>query len=432
MLNLRRALMLCVAVGSLGPMATGALATPAPPTGNRCFDDREIPTFGTRTTTIDTLPDSGGDYPPYPGEGSSLEACGSLELNASAIGIIGMPGSPFFTTVFQRMMTPVGQGGSGASAPLGYAQQPKPADDSPFASLDQMIEGRNADLATKAPVGPAPMIDPNLIWVRGAGRWANYDGVNGGPGASLQTGAVFAGVDLPVSQDFRMGLAGGWSDSRFDMDDNSGTLDADAWHASLYATGAAGNWRTKGIVTYERYDLSSRRPVEFDTQTARADYNADHVEALGELSYVQQVGTNTAVEPYVSAGVSWVQVDGFTEKVNGNNYLNADQQEETWPYTLIGMRLMGAMNVGSVLVNPMLDLGWRHVFGDTDPDLVYEGLDGESFAVAGMPIAEDSLVVQAGFDAAFTSGWRTSLKYKGDIAQSTQQHTLTGGVALPF
>ncbi len=161
------------------------------------------------------------------------------------------------------------------------------------------------------------------------------------------------------------------------MDDNSGTLDADAWHASLYATGAAGNWRTKGIVTYERYDLSSRRPVEFDTQTARADYNADHVEALGELSYVQQVGANAAVEPYVSAGVSWVQVDGFTEKVNGNDYLNADQQEETWPYTLIGMRLMGAMNVGSVLVNPMLDLGWRHVFGDTDPDLVYEGLDGE-------------------------------------------------------
>jgi uncharacterized protein with beta-barrel porin domain len=431
MLNLRRALMLCVAVGSLSAMASVAQATPAPPTGNRCFDDRDIPTFNTRTT-IDTLPDGGDDYPPYPGEGSDLGACGSLELNASAIGIVGMPGSPFFTTVFQRMMTPVGQGGGGASAPLGYAQQPKPADDSPFASLDQMIEGRNADLATKAPVGPAPMIDPNLIWVRGAGRWANYDGVNGGPGASLQTGAVFAGVDLPVSPDFRIGFAGGWSDSRFDMDDNSGTLDADAWHASLYATGASGNWRTKGIVTYERYDLSSRRPVEFDTQTARADYNADHVEALGELSYVQQVGANTAVEPYVSAGVSWVQVDGFTEKVNGNDYLSADQQEETWPYTLIGMRLMGAMNVGSVLVNPMVDLGWRHVFGDTDPDLVYEGLDGESFAVAGMPIAEDSLVVQAGFDAAFTSGWRTSLKYKGDIAQTAQQHTVTGGVALPF
>ncbi|MDF2997856.1 MAG: autotransporter outer rane beta-barrel protein [Xanthobacteraceae bacterium] len=93
---------------------------------------------------------------------------------------------------------------------------------------------------------------------------------------------------------------------------------------------------------------------------------------------------------------------------------------------------MGAMNVGDVLVNPMLDLGWRHVFGDTDPGLIYEGPDGETFAAAGMPIAEDSLVVQAGFDAAFTSGWRTSLKYKGDIAETAQQHTLTGGVAMPF
>jgi fibronectin-binding autotransporter adhesin len=193
-----------------------------------------------------------------------------------------------------------------------------------------MIQGRNADFATNAPVVAGPIPDPNLIWVRGAGRWANYDGVNGGPGASIETGAVFAGLDLPINEGLRVGVAGGWSDSSFDMDDNSGTLDADAWHGSLYATGASGNWRTKGIVTYERYDLSSRNPVEFDTQIARADYHADHIEALGEVSYVQAVGATSAIEPYLSAGVSWAQVDGFTEKVNGGDYLAAGQQEETW------------------------------------------------------------------------------------------------------
>jgi outer membrane autotransporter protein len=428
MRNLRRALMFCVAMVGLGAMVTGAQAHhPGDDDGGDhnggCF--HSLPNLNSLNY---------GDYPDGPPDGPGLpdlQACGSLELNATALGIVGMPGSPFFNTVFERMTGgPAGQGGA---APLGYAPQPQQPDNSAFASLDRMIEGRNADFAAKAPLAAGPAIDPNLVWVRGAGRWGNYDGVNGGPGASLQTGAVFAGIDLPLSEGLRVGVAGGWSDTSFDLDGNAGSLDSDAWHASLYATGAAGNWRTKGIVSYERYDLSSARPVEFDTATARADYNADHVEALGEVSYVQLVGPNAAIEPYLSAGLSWVQVDGFTEKVNGNDYLTAASQDATWPYTLVGLRLTGAMNIGNVLVNPMVDLGWRHVFGDTDPSVAFEGLDGESFSVAGMPIAENSLVVQAGFDAAFTStGWRTSVKYKGDIAQTAQEHTVTGGVAVPF
>lgn len=418
MRQLPRALLLCMVTVSLGALATGAEATPQSMTADGCLDDDPYVNIAGHPLGI------GSEVP-------NAGPCGSLELNASALGIVGTPGSPFLAAVFQHMGTPLGQVGS-AGAPLFHAETPRIPEDSPFAGLDRMIEGGNADLAAKAPIGPVAMIDPSLIWVHGAGRWTDYDGLDGGPGANLETGAVFAGIDLPVRPDFRLGVAGGWSASRFAMDDNSGTLDADAWHASLYASGASGNWRAKGIVTYERYDLSSRRPVALGTATARADYNADHVEALGELGYVHPVGPDAAVEPYVSAGLSWAQVEGFTEKVDGQDYLSAESQEETWPYTLIGMRLMGAMTVRGVTLNPMLDLGWRHVFGDTDPDLVYEGLDGESFAIAGMPIAEDSLVVQAGFDAAFTSGWRTSVKYKGDLAETAQQHSVTGGVAMPF
>lgn len=423
MRKLQKAALLCFAAGGLAAANAGAVAWADPV--------NEIPNSGCgpRVYSVEqTL-----DYPtdPYP-EWPSYDDCGATEMNASAAGLIGMPGSPFFTTVFQRMMAPAGSSGAG-SAPMGYAA-PNLPDTSPFADLDNMIEGRNADFAAKAPAAALPPPDPSLVWVRGAGRWGNYDGVDGGPGAKLETGAIFAGIDLPVSSDFRMGIAGGWSDSQFKMDDDSGTLDATAWHASAYATGASGNWRSKAILTYEYYDMSSDRPVPFGlgTETAYADYNADHIEALGEISYVHLFHPNAAIEPYASVGVSWVDVDGFTETVDGADYLSAAGQEETWPYTLIGMRLTGAMDVNGVLVNPMLDLGWRHVFGDTDPSLLYETLDGSSFAVAGMPIAEDSLVVQAGFDAAFTTGWRTSLKYKGDLAETAQQHTLTGGVAVPF
>lgn len=426
MRKLHWAALVCVVAGGMAPGAALAQGN-----YNPCYRFTPNDPIGTLAPSSNVL-----EYPEYPeepgGPNVPLEGCGALEVNASAAGIIGMPGSPFFTTVFQRMMAPAGDSGA-PSTPLGYAQQPNLPDTSPFADLDRMIEGRNADIAAKAPPAAAlPPADPSLVWVRGAGRWGFYNGLDGGPGATLETGAIFAGVDLPVTSDFRFGVAGGWSDSQFQMEDDSGTLDATAWHASAYATAASGNWRSKAIFTYEYYDMASERPVGFGPDTAYASYNADHIEALGEISYVQLFHPNAAIEPYASVGVSWVDVDGFTEQVNGTDFLTAEGQQETWPYTLIGLRLVGAIDVNGVLVNPMIDLGWRHVFGDTSPSLLYDNPFGESFAVAGMPIAEDSLVVQAGFDAAFQSGWRTSLKYKGDIADTAQQHTVTGGVAVPF
>ncbi len=65
------------------------------------------------------------------------------------------------------------------------------------------------------------------------------------------------------------------------------------------------------------------------------------------------------------------------------------------------------------VVSPSLDLGWRHVFGDVTPDLVHT-MPEASFAVSGIPIAEDSLLIGVGLDALLPStGWRTSLKYIG-------------------
>lgn len=399
----RRRVARTVWTGGAGLAGLLALALPATATSAGCIPDGAPSVF----------------YTPQP-------SCGPMDVNGAVAAVFGAPGSLFFTTIFQRLMDN-SAGGGAASPALGYTSPVTPN----FNKVDQIIvvkEGRDADLAATA---AAPGIDPNLFWVRGGGRFADYKGDANTLGADVSAGAVFVGLDVPVSENIRVGMAGGWSETALDIDDNSGSLDADAFHISAYAGGASGDWRAKGVVTYEYYDIDSDRPVP--TGTARANYGAQHVEALAELSYMNMVAPGAAVEPYVSAGLSWLRTDGFTETGGGASNLSATPETNTWPYSLIGMRFLSTVQVGDVTVNPMLDLGWRHVFGDVDANQVYSIVDsGSDVTVSGVPVARDSIVIQAGFDAAFTTGWRASVKYKGELSSDVQEHILTGGVAVPF
>ena len=289
-------------------------------------------------------------------------------------------------------------------------------------------EGRNADLP------PAP--NPSLFWMRAVGRVGSSQQQGDAPAVDMHGGAGFIGLDLPYDAQTRFGFAAGYSRSFLDTDTDS-KLEADGYHVSGYVTHADGPWRMRAIATYAYYDLESRRdiPLARDGTQATASYSANNVEALAEVSYVATFGA-LAVEPYVAIGISWLDTEGFWEKVpegaSKEGLWGVEGHTDTWPYSILGARLTTQFELAGALVSPSLDLGWRHVYGDVTPDLVYT-MPEASFAVSGIPIAEDSLMIGLGLDALLPStGWRTSLKYMGEIADNAQLHTFSAGLAIPF
>ncbi len=168
-------------------------------------------------------------------------------------------------------------------------------------------EGRNADLP------PAP--NPSLFWMRGVGRVGSSQQQGDAPAVDMHGGAGFIGLDLPYDAQTRFGVAAGYSRSFLETDTDS-KLEADGYHISGYATHANGPWRMRAIATYAYYDLESRREIPFGRETtqATASYSANNIEALAEVSYVATFGA-LAVEPYASVGVSWLDTQGFWEKV---------------------------------------------------------------------------------------------------------------------
>jgi outer membrane autotransporter protein len=77
-------------------------------------------------------------------------------------------------------------------------------------------------------------------------------------------------------------------------------------------------------------------------------------------------------------------------------------------------------------------LGWRHAFGDVDPKTTLAFAGSIPFNIAGMPIARDAAIVEAGLDLAIGRGATLGLAYTGQLAQDTQDHAFKGVLAVRF
>lgn len=360
-----------------------------------------------------------------------------------AVASFGQPVSPLMALVYEKISDKEREEREAAlPGASSYAEEAaeRRADRNAARALDALfgkddgsdvIEGRNADVATS----PLSESVPSLFWVRGAARVGSSTATDGSPAADLHGGAAFVGVDLPYDAYTRFGVAAGYSRSFVESYGGRSELEADGYHASIYASHANGAWRMRAVATYAYYDLSSSRdlePTPGRLETARADYSANNIEALAEISYVFAYG-RWALEPYATLGISWLDTDAYQEHgADPASLATVQGHSETWPYSILGGRLSTQFELAGALVSPSLDLGWRHVYGDATPELVYAMSDA-SFAISGIPIAEDSLLVGLGLDTIMPStGWRTSLKYIGEIAEGAQLHTFSAGIAIPF
>ena len=78
-------------------------------------------------------------------------------------------------------------------------------------------------------------------------------------------------------------------------------------------------------------------------------------------------------------------------------------------------------------------VAWLHAFGDVDPD---QGLAfatfGQSFVVSGVPLAQDSALVDAGFDVLLAPDATLGIFYTGQFADNVQDNAVSGRVDWRF
>jgi outer membrane autotransporter protein len=128
-----------------------------------------------------------------------------------------------------------------------------------------------------------------------------------------------------------------------------------------------------------------------------------------------------------------LETDAFTGQ-GGAAGLTGLSGSEDVTFTTLGLRAAQRWVVGATTALTLRGtLGWQHAFGDTTPSAAFLFAGGSlPFTVAGVPIAEDALVVKAGADLDIGPAVTLGVAYSAQFAQDAQDQQVKGMLNVKF
>jgi len=349
---------------------------------------------------IDLLPLGNGlfDQLAVLGVADAQAALNSLsgEFHASTKSVLVEQADHIGSAVSDRFAAAFGN--KATAAPLAYA------DDDKFAALAAPEQGAGG------------------LWAHGfASMLSMQDPTGNASDVKADDAGILAGMDFG-SDNWLIGFGGGYSKAALASDGTASSGNVEALHALAYIGGEAGPVRIHGGGSYSWNTIDTTRGVVLPMpQTLTANYQARTAQAFGEIS--AEFGN---FRPFAGANYINVATDGFSE-TGGNAALTVAAGSQSVTFTTVGLRAEAEM--GAATAHGMA--GWRHAFGDIAPTSAM-AIQGNGFTVAGVPIASDAFVAEAGVDFAVNKNVKVGVSYSGQIGADAQQHGAKGTANLRF
>jgi len=257
-------------------------------------------------------------------------------------------------------------------------------------------------------------------WGSVFGSWGSTDGDGNAAGLDRSTGGFFTGIDGQVAENLRLGIMTGYSHSSFDVDGRASSGSSDSYHLGLYGGTEMGALGLRSGLAYSWHDISTARSVAFPgfADSLSADYDAGTFQAFGEAGY--RIDTASAsFEPFANLAYVSLHTDGFTEKGGAAALTSAGHTTDT-TFTTLGIRASTGFDLGGMTATARGMVGWRHAFGDTTPlaTPAFAFAGANSFTIAGVPIAKDAAVLEAGLDFAISDRATLGLSYSGQFGSN--------------
>jgi fibronectin-binding autotransporter adhesin len=267
-------------------------------------------------------------------------------------------------------------------------------------------------------------------WAEGFGSWGASNADGNAARLDRDSAGFVAGIDTALGENWRFGVAGGFSHHTLDLPARLSNSTVEQTHGLVYAGGEYGAVRISFGAGYSHLSARTDRSAVFTgfTDRLRANYGGSIVQAFGELGY--RIGlSGRAIEPFARVAVVRVATDGFTES-GGAAALRVDGASETRTTTTLGLHfatpVAGALSVDA-------RIGWRHAFGAATPVSTLQFASGGSaFAVAGLPYSREAGVAEGGFTLQASRGLAFWTRYSGVIGDQGQDNSVKGGFSLTF
>lgn len=280
----------------------------------------------------------------------------------------------------------------------------------------------------------APEREPLAFWTQGYGAWGSFDGDGNAATADRNLGGFISGMDAHIGGSWRVGIATGASFSDVSVDDRYSGANTKTYHLGGYVGGNVSGLALRGGGLWAWTDIETSRAVVFPNfyERQKADYDADTGQLFGEIAYPTHMG-GVELEPF--AGLAYVSVEtgAFREKGGPEASLRTSGIDQDVGYTTVGLRAAHTMMWGAMAVTPHIEAAWLHAFDDVTPgaSLAF-ATTGIGFAVDGVPLAEDSAILDAGLDFAISERLTAGVSYTGQWADSVSDNGVKGRLTWLF
>ena len=283
---------------------------------------------------------------------------------------------------------------------------------------------------------PAPLSQPRYaFWGTAFGSTGNTDSDGNAASLNRRSGGALLGADVMIydapGSSLKLGVAGGYSQSRFDLDARLSSGKLESGHAALYAGARFGNLRLDAGAAYSWSESDIRRQVEIRGfgDLLRLQRPGSVTQGFAELGYAFAF-SGVALEPFAQLALIRVSTDAGTER-GGAAALRVLSSDQTLGFTTLGLRAEAQLGAMPLFARGML--GWRHGFGDLTPQARTAFVAGTTPAtVFAAPIDREALVAEAGLDWRISQATALGLTYSAAIGERSRDHTLKGRVEMRF
>ncbi|MGQ8776739.1 autotransporter outer membrane beta-barrel domain-containing protein [Serratia sp. NA_112.1] len=275
--------------------------------------------------------------------------------------------------------------------------------------------------------------DEGGAWAQLLGAWDHASGDANATGYQASTYGVLVGMDSALADDWRLGVATGYT--RTSLDGGYGSnADSDNYHLAVYGGKQFGELalRAGGGYTWHRFDTS--RSVNYGMQSDRetAKYSARTEQVFAEAGYsVKADWVN--LEPFANLAYINFQNNGISED-GGAAALHGDKQHTDATVSTLGLRAdteWQASKTTSVALRS--ELGWQHQYGDLDRATGLRFNGGNSpFVVNSVSASRDGAVLKASAEVAVNNNATLSLGYGGLLSQNYQDNSVNAGFTWKF
>ena len=353
----------------------------------------------------------------------------SGEVHASTAGVL-MDESRYIRTAVLGRLRQASYGGDSSMASLSLGGPQLAMQDEAASALAYA----KSPIVTKAPPMTAPSVNRDMVfWAQGSGAWGNFNSDGNAAAVKRDLAGFVTGFDARFGEGWRMGLAAGYTGARI-VTNGRGSANVDTGHVAVYGGFNVGAFNVRAGGAYALHTIDTDRTIAFAGfgDRAMARYDGGTGQIFGEVGYALSFG-KVAVEPF--AGAAWVrlQTDAAAER-GGPAALTIAAGTFEAGYATLGIRAasMVPLENGMVLI-PRASAAWQHAFNDVTPaaTLAFQST-GTTFVVAGVPIARDSLLAEAGLDLAISRNATLGVSYLGQIASNVTDHTARGKFSWRF